>query len=468
MAWEVQFASFQLSPLVFLGAVWALGAWRWGETNKEHREFVTMMLGLLGFALAACLVRTGAYALRLEAPLYGLPVMLIAISCVHTARRLVAYEPDMERLAFLRFGGYGLSLLAFALVLASPPVTSAVFSANTLAVAILGFVLYVASLRAERHPAYLYLAVGAVVAGRLAAHYFLADRLHAIEEAVRQLLGYQDHLPTPFRAILGLAPNTVLAGLSLWFVKHWDDRRLARHCHYIGVPLSIAACIWSGFEPLAALYMPVGLRDLVPAGGLDLRRPVGDVPGGRRVGRRLLFRDDAGARHHSGRSGPGGVVAWFCLLGRSRRLRRRHARPAYHVPWLQAALALTGAAMFGATVHLVSAGVGSWTGAGAFIVIAALAFLLNRERPHAIWAHLSLLSFVEFTICGLGLATGSRHLGAHYYGLLFMADGLTLLAAAEVLRIWFDRSGPQTAADQTGTLSIHAGSARSWGRSLGP
>ena len=39
-----------------------------------------MMLGLLGFALVACLVRTGAYALRLDAPLYGLPVMLIAIA----------------------------------------------------------------------------------------------------------------------------------------------------------------------------------------------------------------------------------------------------------------------------------------------------------------------------------------------------------------------------------------------------
>ena len=89
MAWEVQFASFQLSPLVFLGAVWALGARRWGDTSKEHRDFVYMMLGLLGFALVACLVRTGAYALRLDAPLYGLPVMLVAISCVHTARRLV-------------------------------------------------------------------------------------------------------------------------------------------------------------------------------------------------------------------------------------------------------------------------------------------------------------------------------------------------------------------------------------------
>ena len=123
----LQLASFELSPLVFLGAVWALGARRWGETSEQHRDFVYMALGLLGFALLACLVRTGGYALRLDAALYGLPVMLIALSCVHVARQLVPDEPDRERLAFLRLGGYALSGLAFALVLAGPPAASAVY-----------------------------------------------------------------------------------------------------------------------------------------------------------------------------------------------------------------------------------------------------------------------------------------------------------------------------------------------------
>ena len=50
-----------------------------------------------------------------------------------------------------------------------------------------------------------------------------------------------------------LAPTRRSACLSLWFGKFWNDRRLARHCHYIGLPLSIAACVWSGFEPLAAV-----------------------------------------------------------------------------------------------------------------------------------------------------------------------------------------------------------------------
>ena len=122
----------------------------------------------------------------------------------------------------MRFGGYALSGLAFALVLASLPVASPIYFANTLAVSILGFCLYVASLRTDRHPAFLYLAFGAVAAGRLGAQYFLAGRLHEIEEVVRQILGYQDHLPIPFRAILGLIPNMALAGLSLWFVKYWE------------------------------------------------------------------------------------------------------------------------------------------------------------------------------------------------------------------------------------------------------
>jgi tetratricopeptide (TPR) repeat protein len=253
IAWSLQFASFQLSPLVFLASVWILGRRRWGSSSREHLDFVYMMLGLLGFALVSCLFRTGYYALRLETSLYALPLMVGAIACVHTARRLVPYEPNGERLALMRLGGYALSGLAFALVLAGNAAPRALYSGNSLAVALLGLILYAASLRDDRHPAFLYMAVAAIVAGRWGAHYFLADRLHAIEETVRQLLGYPDHLPTPFRAILGLIPSTALGCLAIWFARNWHDRRLARHCHYIGVPLSIAACVWSGFEPLAAV-----------------------------------------------------------------------------------------------------------------------------------------------------------------------------------------------------------------------
>ena len=44
----------------------------------------------------------------------------------------------------------------------------------------------------------------------------------------------------------------MLAALAVWFTRGWKDRRLARHCHYLGLPLSLAACAWSTFEPRAA------------------------------------------------------------------------------------------------------------------------------------------------------------------------------------------------------------------------
>ena len=59
--------------------------------------------------------------------------------------------------------------------------------------------------------------------------------------------------------------------------------------------------------------------------------------------------------------------------------------------------------------------------------------LLNREWPRTIWAYLALVSFLEFTICGLVLAAGGTTLPAPAFGLLFMFDGLAALAVAEGL-----------------------------------
>ena len=97
-------------------------------------------------------------------------------------------------------------------------------------------------------------------------------------------------------------------------------------------------------------------------------------------------------------------------------------------------------------------GAGSWLGAGAFAVLTALAFLLNRDRPGAVWARLAMLSFVELTICGLGLAMIRRAPGLAHFGLLFMADGMTFLAAAEALRFWFYRLERRAATDGTGLV----------------
>jgi len=435
IAWSLQFASFQLSPLVFLASVWILGARRWGASNEEHLDFAYMMLGLLGFALVSCLFRTGAYAMRLETSLYALPLMLGAISCVHAARRLVAYEADAQRLALMRLGGYALSGLAFALILSSTLAPSALHSGNSLVVAILGLGLYASSLRDDRHPAFLYLAVGAVVAGRLGAHYFLAERLHAIEEAVRQLLGYADHLPIPFRAILGLIPNTALAWLALWFVKNWDDRRLARHCHYIGIPLSIAACVWSGFEPLAAIICLSGYAMLYLWAVWAFAAPEVTY---------LAVAALGGASYFASTRVPGITLAGQALMAAAIGLGcwvvrvvlvRLRAGEAYRVPWFHAAAVAIAVAMAVANVHLMSVGIGSANGAGAFALIAVVALLLNRDRPRTVWPHLAFVSFVELTMCALGLATAGKTLAAHEFGLLFMADGLFVLAVAEALRL---------------------------------
>jgi tetratricopeptide (TPR) repeat protein len=447
VAWSLQFTSFQLSPLVFLASVWALGARRWGRSSDEHREFVYMMLGLLGFALLSCLFRTGAYALRLEPSLYALPLMLGAISLVHASRRLEPYEPNGRRLALMRLGGYALSGLAFAVALARPPVPSALASGNIVAVALLGMALYVASLRAQRLPVFLYLALASLAIGRLGAHYFIADRLHAIEEAVRLALGYPQFLPKPFRALLGLPLTLALGWLSTWFVKHWNDRNLARHCHVVGLPLSIAACVWSGFEPLAAVYCLSGFALLYLLAVWVFAAPWVTY---------LAVAALCGASYFGSTLVPGVTLAGQALLaaviasgcrGVRLALGRFQAPERFCAPWIHSALALTVVATTTATVHLVVSGIATVAGAGAFALIMILAVLMNREWPRAIWAHLALLCFLEFTMCALGVATEGRSLPAHDFGLLFAFDALAVLALAGALhRIVRNAAGPHEAA----------------------
>ncbi len=80
--WGWQFAAFQVPAVVFLGAVESLGLRRWGETDEEHRQFSILSLGLLGFAVVACMLRIGSYALQLPPTLYAVPVMLGAVASV--------------------------------------------------------------------------------------------------------------------------------------------------------------------------------------------------------------------------------------------------------------------------------------------------------------------------------------------------------------------------------------------------
>jgi tetratricopeptide (TPR) repeat protein len=453
VAWNWQFAAFQAPALIFLSAVWAVGIRRWGSSDEEHRDFAYMIIGLLGFALVACVVRTGAYALRLDPQLYAVPLMVVAIAIIHAARRLVPYGPDAQHLAWLRFGAYVLSGLAFAVALGRPPVPAPRFSANLIAVGVLGLGLYASSLRNLRHPAFLYLSAGALVVAGLGIRFFVAHRCHLIEEIVRTALHYPDHLPWPFRAIPFLLASTALASLSIWISRHWNDRGLARHCHYLGVPLSIAACVASGFEPVAALICLSGYAILYLVAVWVFGAPWVTYLG---------IASLTGAVYFGSTLVPGITLADKALFAAGLGLgfwairvllRRVDIAEACRLPWLHAALLLMPVALSAATLHLAWEGANSFAAASAFVLVGILAVLLNRERPRTIWAYLALVSLLEFTICGLVLSAGGTTLHAPAFGLLFMFDGLAALAVAEGLRFLVRQAEEQTgASESSGTV----------------
>ena len=179
--------------------------------------------------------------------------MLIAAAAVRVADALRASGHPERPAALLRLAGYACSALAFALGLARPPIRLPLYSGNTLAAAVVGLFLYSRALWRDRRPAFLYAAFAALFLAYFGAHAFIKDFLAPVEGAIGQSLGYGRKLPLPFRALNGLVFNSLLAGLSLIFTRRWKDDRLARHCHLIGLPLSVAACVLSGFEPLAAV-----------------------------------------------------------------------------------------------------------------------------------------------------------------------------------------------------------------------
>ena len=214
----------------------------------------------------------------------------------------------------------------------------------------------------------------------LGAHYFLAGRLHVIEEVIQHL----SIIPIACRSRSGRSwclSQYRTRALALWFVRLWSDRSLARHCHFIGLPLSVAACFWSGFEPLAAVICLSAYATL-SAGRLDLRRPVADVPGRGGAGGCRLFRIDARARDHAGAiRRVAAALLGFVFWGARVELRRRQCRSLVSCALARAGLVLTGSGHDRRDLASGWVGVGSWTGAGAFAVVGVLAFLLNRERP---------------------------------------------------------------------------------------
>ena len=203
------------------------------------------------FAFLSGLIRTGIFSLQLIPTLYAVPVMVLAIACIFASSRLSRFDPDPRYAAWLRFGGLVLSGLAMALALARPP-GSALYSGNTLAAALMGLAVYATLLWKARQPAYLYFAFGALFVAYFGVFYFAKDLMQSVERAVAEAAGYDRKLPQAFKSINGLVFSPLLAVLSLYFRRTWGDVKLARHCHYLGVPFAIGACLFSTLEPKAA------------------------------------------------------------------------------------------------------------------------------------------------------------------------------------------------------------------------
>ncbi len=430
--WGWQFAAFQAPAVVLLGAVGALGLRRWGETDADHRQFTVLALGLLGFAAIACVVRVGSYAMRLEPALYAGPVMVGAAALVALARRLTPDDLGARWIAGIRYAGYVLSALAFALTLSSRQ-SSALFSVNTIAVSLVGFLLYADTLRRERHPAFLYLSLAALVSARVGAHYFLAERIRLLIDMLRRALGYPGPLPWAYLALVGLAASPALVLLSEWFRRGWKDRRLAWHAHAIGLPLAVAACLWSCQEPRAAVIVLSGYTVLFGSAVWLYAEPRLTYPAILALCGASYFGSTLVTGITEADQALGAMAIAWAAVGVARLLVVLGAGDAFAIPWLRASRVLTPVALLLASGFIAVGTANSVPAAAVFLLGGLLSLLGTCERPRTLRAALVPLCFVELTICGLALLTGGRPHGPAEYALLLVGDGLVLLVFERLL-----------------------------------
>jgi len=326
----------------------------------------------------------------------------------------------------MRLGGHILAGLAFALALARPPETSALFSGNTLAVAVLGLLLFGGSLRAERQPAYLYLGCAAFFLSYFGAYHFVRDLFLPIDGPARQALLWASRLPGPYRAINGLIFNLLLGILALVFSRRWKDERLARHCHHLGVPFSVAACAYSGFEPRAALICLSGytVLDLLATWVFASPRvqylAISSLAAAAYFGSTLL------PAITLGQQALGAAMIGLCCALVVLLLRGCRSAEAYRLPWTQGALTLSGVALVAATIAMLQLGATSFLGGLSFLTVSLTAAAVNLDRREAAVGYLAVLC--ANLAAGLAIVTGdvSWHwaLGLDRYAIIAAFAGL--------------------------------------------
>jgi tetratricopeptide (TPR) repeat protein len=418
--WGWQFAAFQTPAVVFLAAVWGLRTRSTESSAEASRQFGNLFLGVLSFALVTSVIRTGAYALELLPTFYGVPLILTALACVHGARWISAFDPGPRQVALMKVGGFALAAMAFAVALARPLAPSLLLNGNTLAVAVIGLVLFVESLRLERQPAYLYMGFAA---------FFLA-----YFEA-RQALGYGALLAGPYRSINCLFFNGVLAALAVEFARRWKDARLVRHCHYIGVPLSVAACVYSGFDPKAALICMSGYTVLYLLASWMFAAPlvqylaIAAMAGAAYFGSTLLPSITLGQQALLAAGMGLGCAVVFLLLQGFR------ASDPFRLPWAHGSLILSALAILGATAAMGLNGTASLLGARTFLAVSLAAAVLNLDRRQPVISYLALLCGNMAAALAIVSFDFSRQWGTDRYAIVAGLAGL----AETCLGVWLGR-----------------------------
>ncbi len=429
--WEVQFGLFLCPAFLFLAWTAWIGARMEAELFEANQEIAYFSLALLTFAFLTGLIRTGVFALELIPTLWAVPVMVIAVSCVNVARGVSRFDPDPRRAHWLKLGGLVLSGMGIALAIARPPEISPLYSANTLAAALIGLGLYAALLWKERTPAYLYFACGALGVAYFGSFHYVREFTGSCWVA----MGLPRRPPLPFRAINGLAFNTALAALSLTFSRKWDDARLARHCHYIGLPLAIGMCVLSGFHPRAALICMTGYTALFALGAWIFAQPF------------LLYltaASMAGAAYFGSTLLPGvtladqalgaaclALVQW--LLGASIGWKQADSR--YRGPLGQMSVALAIVAMFMA-VGAVNSATMPLAAALALLTAASVPVLRNHHDPQQWLGYVTVIGVnVGLAFLAMwGLGRWSVPHAAVHYSLVAGAIGLGGVSIGNWLR----------------------------------
>jgi tetratricopeptide (TPR) repeat protein len=449
MPFAVGFPVFLIPAAIFLGAVAWLNAQvrlKPGSVGEPLRlDLAYLEFGLLAFAFLSGVIRTGAVVLQLGPALYAIPAILAAIAVVSTSRAIEPIEKDRQRVLLFLQGGLALSALAFALSFARPGGLSALYSGNTLAVAVLGLALYSTSLRSTRKPAYLYCGFAAMFVAYFGAFYFAKDLVRSVEEAARQALGYDRPLPKPFRAINGLVFNVGLVVLSKFFIRAWSDDRLAKHCHYIGLPLSIAACVFSGFEPKAAVICLGGYTVLYGLGTWIYSEPrliylaCAASAGSAYFGATLAGGATLGLR--SMIASAIGLVFW--AIRATPPLKR--AGEAYRTPLIHSARVLAIFAMASATAASFQESMISPLATLAFALTAVLALLNGHESPRLSVYLLAIAALLGSWLGCSQMILGGQLASAMTYGLVIAGFAVALLLAGEAASAWSGRSEPSKA-----------------------